>query len=135
MADRHPVIRIRRIYGDDEVTLGMLSFKTFSCFTVENPWLENVPYVSCIPPGRYLLKLGRYNAGGYDAYEVQEVQGRTLIKMHIANLPTEVDGCMGVGDSITRLNGELAVSNSRDTFDRLMEMLDRAKYVWLALED
>ncbi len=135
MSEPYPVVEIQRVYGDDDVTLGMLKHKTFKCFTVELPWKNNIPFVSCIPPGRYLMKLGRYNRGGYDAYEVQEVPGRTLIKLHIANLPEDVFGCIGPGDSITHLNDALGVGNSRDTYDKFMEMLDHAKYVWLSIEE
>ena len=135
MSEQYPVVRIERIYQDDDATLGMLSHKTFNCFTVERPWLNNIPFVSCIPPGKYLMKLGRYNAGGYDAYVVQEVPGRSLIKLHIANLPSEILGCIGFGDSITRLNDSLGVGNSRETFENFMDMLDRASKVWLSIEE
>lgn len=72
----------------------------FQCYTVERPWLDNQPGVSCIPEGHYSLRLGRYNRGDYPAYEVtNNPPGRSLIKIHIANVATDVMGCIGLGQN------------------------------------
>ncbi len=93
-------------------------------WVIERPWLGNRPMESCIPAGTYMLKLGRYNRGGYAAYEIMDVRDRTLIKQHIANFPTDVLGCQGIGERFGILRGELAVLRSRIAFERYMVALD-----------
>ena len=101
-------------------TYGKLSIENFDCFTVERPWLNNKVRESCIPEGLYKCKLGRYNKGGYTAYEVQDVPGRSLIKIHIANYPRDVMGCIGLG---TTYSGNL-VGSSKSAY---MEFMDHMR--------
>ena len=35
----------------------------FTAFTVERPWMNNLPFISCIPPGSYTANLGIYYGG------------------------------------------------------------------------
>ncbi len=131
-----PVIQLERLksLSGPEQTIGMLVAPGgFKCFTIERPWVNNAPYVSCIPEGLYLLKYGRYNRGDYDAYEFNKVRDRTLIKIHVANRAIDVLGCIGLGDSISRLNDDLAVLNSQDAFDRFMAVMDKAPKAYLSI--
>ena len=100
----------------------------FKCYTVERPWLENQRGVSCIPEGTYRIFKSRYHRGDYDCYEVEGVQGRSLIKIHIGNWPENFEGCIGLGKEITPLsksgNPVLAVSSSGDTFKNWMAVMD-----------
>ena len=102
--------------------------KASECFTVERPWLDNKPSVSCIPEGTYKIFRSTYHRGGYPCFEVSDVKGRSLIKIHIANWPKDVHGCIGMGNKITPLNLEgkpvLAVSSSRYTFNEWMETME-----------
>lgn len=88
--------------------------------TVERPWFNNAVGISCIPLGEYVCKPSRYNRGGYDAIEVTNVDGRTHIKIHIANEPSEVAGCIGTGVRHGALNGNWAVLSSESAFNSLM---------------
>lgn len=89
----------------------------FSCYTVERPWIDNLPNVSCIPPGEYNLVWGRYNRGGYDVYEVQGVPGRSLIKVHRGNTMHDLRGCIAPGDALGCINGVWAVLRSRPALE------------------
>lgn len=101
----------------------------WGCLAVERPWAGNAPFISCIPAGVYEIKLDRYHRGDYPAYEVLNVVGRTEIKIHIANLAIEVNGCIALGqyegcivpkeDTVARWG----VTNSRATFKRFMELM------------
>ncbi len=130
-----PVIRLDRLKslsGPDQ-TIGEVIYGDFRCFSIENPWVNNAPYVSCIPEGLYLIKYGRYNRGGYDAYELNNVRDRTLIKIHVANTSSDVFGCIGLGDSISRLNDSLGVLNSQDAYDRWMSVMDKVARAYLSI--
>lgn len=93
--------------------------------TVEKPWLQNSVMWSCIPEGDYICKPSYYNKHNYAAVEVTNVPGRKNILFHIANWPSDVEGCIGVGKRIgclTKNSGstELAVTNSTQAFKEFM---------------
>ena len=111
----------------------------WECLTVERPWLGNTPSVSCIPDGVYELELGTYHRGGYAAYELVHVVGRSLIKIHRANLAAEVQGCIGVGldegwmaarprPQNPNPKPRWGVTNSKATFDEFMRRMDGRKH-------
>lgn len=85
--------------------------------TVEDDWKDNTPGESCIPPGpghgviTYTLRRSWYHAGGYEAFEVVSVPGRSRILVHIANTEENVKGCIGVGLRM----GKLLVPKDEDT--------------------
>ena len=105
-------------------TFGRLSVGSFSCFTVERPWEYNEPFESCIPEGEYVMKRSQYHRGGYATYEVVDVPGRSLIKVHIANTMLDVLGCIGVGRALGFVNDLWAIKKSKLTFERFMEAMD-----------
>lgn len=118
---------LRRIMEDDHAMLGALRDREHNplCLTLEPPWRENAPRVSCIPPGVY--RLGLRTVGGWHAklleqfgakfhkgaIELLDVPGRSAILFHPLNYHTQTDGCIGPGR--TRMkgpDGALAVGNS-----------------------
>lgn len=118
-------------------TFGQLLTEAGSIYaTVERPWLNNLQKQSCIPEGRYLLKMrdsdvvkrtthGRFTRG----WEITNVQGRTYIMFHVANWPKDLEGCIGIGDRITQLGAEIGVTNSGLKFAQFMAEL-AAKPSW-----
>lgn len=85
----------------EDGTFGTLSVDDCLYSTVERPWLGNQPRISCIPEGIYTCTLTNSStnraAGMAVAYEVLDVRDRDLIKIHVANWPTDVLGCIGLG--------------------------------------
>lgn len=68
-------------------------------YTIERPWVNNKVGESCIPCGMYTLRhcatsktMPKEYKG--ETYEVENVQGRSLIKLHVANKPLELEGCI-----------------------------------------
>jgi len=124
------MIELLRRYNPDG-TFGQMTLEDGSVFaTVERPWLDNQVGVSCIPEGVYTLALrdsevvnrtthGKYQRG----WNVTNVPERSLIMIHIANFPHDVQGCIGVGLKQGYLAGKYAVLQSRFAFDRLMAKL------------
>lgn len=95
--------------------------------TVERPWLQNARKISCIPEDSYICVPRVFHNKGnpYPAVEVTNVPNRTDILFHIANWPTDVEGCIGVGKLISCLtknagSTELAVSHSTEAFKEFM---------------
>lgn len=100
---------------------GMLSLEDgFQCYTVERPWLDNEPWVSCVPEGVYELNSARFR-DKYDTFELLDVPGRTRIKIHIANEMEELHGCIGLGLGLGYVHGRWAVTSSGAAFDEFME--------------
>ena len=98
--------------------------------TVEQPWNDNRPGKSCIPEGEYQCESAMYYAGDgvggkrdYPAIEIfgSLLNGRTLIKMHIANVPSELRGCIAFGLAPGWYRGQWSVRNSTDAFAEVMK--------------
>lgn len=123
-------VRLYRVLYTTKGVLGRLFYKNFECWTVERPWLDNEPFVSCIPEGRYELGLRRSGVverstrGQYlEGWEVCGVPGRTFIMLHPANRPGELEGCIAPGLKASWPRGgmgEPAVFDSQMAFRRLM---------------
>lgn len=85
----------------------------------------------CIPTGTYTLALGMYYHGDgpggkpdYPAYEVLNVPKRSEIKLHVANKPSELRGCIAPGRGyFTNDEGVYGVTESRAAFAELMASL------------
>ncbi len=67
---------------------------------------------------------GRYEEG----WEIQDVEGRTYIMFHPGNIVKHTDGCVLVGEEKIIYKDGLFITNSQDTFDEFMEVLDRRLY-------
>jgi hypothetical protein len=73
------------------------------CSTIELPWNENKPQVSCIPEGRYELKK-RYTLRFGRHLILMNVPGRSYILLHAANdALKEIKGCIA---PVSLLTGE-----------------------------
>ena len=90
------------------------------CVTLEPPWMQNRPFISCIPAGCY--KAVRCNSPKYgNTFEIVDVEGRSLILFHPGNWPSQTEGCVLLGQYPAKLRGKRAVANSGNTFHRFME--------------
>ena len=92
-------------------------------FTVERPWLNNKPTVSCIPEGTYPCQPRKYYRGGYEAIEVLDVPDRSYILIHRGNTMDDLAGCIAPGMDLGYVNKKWAVTNSREAFAYVMDEL------------
>ena len=100
-------------------TLGRLTYEDKQWWTIERPWLNNQPNISCVPCGVYPMRRF-YDVHGYRSsknitddyvWEICEVPDRTVILVHVANRSYNVEGCVGLGIGLYE---DLAgVANSR----------------------
>jgi hypothetical protein len=63
------------------------------------------------------------DGSSYPALEVMNVHDRTNIEIHIANTMDDLQGCIGVGEELGFVKGKWAVTNSRATYEKLMEVI------------
>lgn len=114
-----PEVSLTRIFYGAAVTLGLLRWRGEMVYTVEDAWADNRRMESCIPDGTYRVVPRRFNRGGYDAWEITGVPGRTTILIHRGNRAADVTGCVIVGTELGVLAGDLAVLQSAAAFAQL----------------
>lgn len=129
------MIHINRFvdYGTKkEGTFGTLSFDDFFCYTVECSWNNNERYISCIPTGEYYLekhvspKFGDcaiIYGNSVSKYPDNNSQ-RSSILIHPANFSYQLEGCIGLGEQFTEINGTIGVSNSRKTVGTFLNLIN-----------
>lgn len=125
------VVKITRGYKTAEVTLGILQIENMDhdpIYTLENPWLNNKPYISCIPEGDYIAQ--PFNGAKYkDVYEIVPVQDRSAILIHHGNYEKDTMGCVLVGLSSGMMDGKPAIMQSRNAMKYLKSLLGKEQFV------
>ncbi|MCS7003802.1 MAG: DUF5675 family protein [Cytophagales bacterium] len=128
----------RQTYTDKQV-LGELTLYNpngqvlFKCKTLELPWRDNQPKISCIPTGNYRAVFRGANEGSgkygnhyriFQADGVSEVPGRSFILIHHGNTFWDIKGCILIGVSHQDLNkdGYCDVTASRPTMAKLVDI-------------
>ena len=102
-------------------TVGRVLAGDWECYSIERPWLNNRPNVSCIPEGDYTCQPFSGNRFK-DVVQIMDVPGRTFILFHAANWPHEVEGCIGVGNYFVSDARNPAVYNSKDTLAEFFDV-------------
>lgn len=108
------------------------------CFTLELPWKDNLPSVSCIPAGDYVCRRdmhGKTKPNPYQVWEVTGVPGRSEIHIHKGNRARDVLGCIIVGERLGMLGGERAVLDSAKAFAHLMRLTESHDSITLHIKD
>lgn len=125
------IVTLKRAYMTDEVTMGMIKIQGVDhppIFTLENPYIDNKPYISCIPPDSYVCE--KFNGAKFkDVWQLMGVPDRSYILIHHGNREADTSGCVLVGLGAGILNGEPAVLSSRDAMDLLRDILGRKSFI------
>ena len=81
---------LTRLRQTDQGTEGFLTVPElgFACFTLELPWRENRPCVSCIPPGTY--PIGWRVTRRRSTYHIRNVPKRSYILIHSGNYAGDI---------------------------------------------
>lgn len=121
---------LKRSYTD-QGTFGKLydSEDKVICYTVEQLWKDNKPFVSCIPEGKYKLvdfKSSKYGETvalvNHDNHVYAHKNGpgdRYACLLHAANYAPQLQGCIAPGSKLGVVSGHWAVLNSRNTLKSL----------------
>ena len=102
----------------DQFIYGVLEDENngFHLQTLENPWLNNEPYISCIPSAIYECQ--RINSPRFgNTFEVIDVPERTHILFHWGNYEKDTLGCILLG--LSRAPG--MITSSRKAFGEFMK--------------
>jgi hypothetical protein len=128
----HLVIERKRVESEGIFSQWSVDGEPF-CVGVSRPWVDNKPFLSCIPAGDYSLvpwdspKYGAVVAFVnpdlhiyLDAHDVKDERARDKCLIHAANFPHELQGCEAPGVAVVRfaVHG-WGVTHSRRTLERL----------------
>ncbi len=123
-------VHLSRGHKDKHVTLGMLQIEGLPhkpIYTLENPWLDNTPWKSCIPSGDY--ECAPYDSPKYPrVFQVRNVPDRTYILFHSGNYERNTKGCILLGMGAGDMNGEPAVLNSRKAVRYFKDLIGDEKF-------
>ena len=111
---------------------GQLQVDGLRLHTIERPWIDNRPHISCIPTGEYYIeptespKYGDVWAivGGSVSRHKTDYSARFACLFHPANYASQLEGCIAVGRSTgVRDDAEKswAVWNSKDALEGLVD--------------
>ena len=96
---------------------------TAVCHTIELPWKENEPGISCIPEGKYVL-VKRYSKKFGWHLLVEGTVSRSLILLHPANdAKKDLRGCIA---PVSTLTGPGKGTQSRLAFKKLIALVYQA---------
>lgn len=130
------VVTLTRGFKTDKVTLGMLQVRGEDhepIYTLENPWKDNKPFISCIPADSYS---GRpYDGRKYkNVFIVDGVPERSGILFHHGNFEEDTSGCILVGMSAGKLRGEPAIKDSKKAMEYLRLLLGGEGFILVIKE-
>jgi hypothetical protein len=125
------IATLQRAHHGDDVTLGMLKFQDVEhrpIYTLENPFIDNKPYISCILPDSYVCD--KFNGAKFkDVWQLMGVPDRSHILIHHGNTEADTSGCILVGLAAGRLNGQPAVLHSRDAMDLIRDIVGKKSFI------
>ncbi len=116
---------LRRIEQTAKCVRGVLTIDNrYVCMTLERPWLDNKPNISCIPFGLYICR--RIISPHFGTtFEVQGVPGRSHILIHAGNSPKDTEGCILLGKTLPPHVAEIRESRAAlNTFKELLAGID-----------
>src|SRR5260221_6285664 len=105
------------------------------CSTIELPWKENKPQVSCIPEGKYELKK-RYTPRFGNHFILMNVPNRSFILLHAANdALKEMRGCIA---PVSFLTGDGKGTQARAALAKVVKAvnpeLEKGNQVFLTIQ-
>ena len=120
-------VTLTRKKQTDCYTIGVLHIKTqnlvWSCFTLELPWLNNKPQISCIPKGKYPCFRVKSSKFG-DTFEIANVPCRMGILFHAGNSKKDTKGCVLLGTAAHTSGDYAYLEASRAAMRTFREMLE-----------
>jgi hypothetical protein len=125
-----PIVILTRNSDNGIETLGTLTYGNFTCKTLERPNKGNQPNISCIPVGTYTCKYTFSFKFLKYTYELQNVPNRSGIRIHSANLYSQLLGCIALGDSYSDINADkqLDILNSRATITAFENLMNKQPF-------
>ena len=127
-------IYLTRLKDTGKETLGYLSIATgsqsLSLQTLELPWRDNKPDISCIPEGIYAFEKW-YSLKFKTVIRLLHVPGRSDILIHPANFVRQLKGCIAPGLSLADIDGDgkIDVVKSRQAVYNLLAVAPETGFI------
>ena len=109
-------VELRRHWYSPTATIGTLRVGETECYSIELPWKNNERGISCIPQGTYPMVLEHSLRFNRKLWELKNVPNRSEVKLHPANVASQLEGCIAPGL-------QLGVMQSGTALDALMKVL------------
>lgn len=115
---------VRDHISTDSPTVGRLYAGDLDLFTLELPWQDNKPNISCIPEGRYKVTLAYSHRFQRVMPRILNVPSRDGILIHPLNEVQQTQGCVGVG--MQRSDDERIIMGSKIAYGLFYQWLAEA---------
>lgn len=128
-----PRFTVGKLYHGDE----------FIAYSMELPYKDNKPNISCVPGGDYYIRPTHSPKFG-NVYYLESVHNgivglqsghRTHILFHSANTPSDLKGCIALGSTTGVLKSEVAVLNSKISTNSFFYLLDGGEHLLRIVRD
>lgn len=117
------MLTLKRVSHTQTETFGVLLWSDVPfAVTLEDPWRENQPFVSCIPKGNYVCKRKISPKFG-ETFEITSVPGRSHVLFHAGNTHKDTEGCVLLGKEFGPVNGLNGILEPKPAFDLFMAKL------------
>jgi len=128
-------LRLVRVTEHNGATLGVLCIDDSpEMVTLEDAWRDNERQISCIPQGRYKIKLHRSPRFGL-TYQIMDVPERSQILFHAGNTHKDTHGCVLLGLQYGKLDKDTAILASKSAFTKFMELMNGVAEAQLIIID
>lgn len=93
--------------------------------TLELPWKDNQPRVSCIPEGAHEFSRRYSPHNGCEVFTGVHIEGRSYINIEAANYVRQLLGCIALGKTIFDLDGDGIddTAHSKQAFREFMDAM------------
>ena len=126
-APEPPEVHLKRIQQNKYQTQGELWYQGKRlAYILENPWLNNQVEISCIPAGHYIMR--QFESPNFGlCFDIPNVPGRSLIRMHAGNTFKDTLGCLLPGKAWKDIDGDQIkdVTDSRRTLAKLLKIIPK----------
>lgn len=131
------IVTLTRHVRQPKGTLGRINYDEFAGKTLELPWLNNAPKISCIPIGDYPTIWSFSPHFKRFTYEVTGVKGRAGIRIHAANFTRQLLGCIAIGDEFKDLDsdGSTDILHSGATLSKFETLMLRKSFNLRVVDD
>lgn len=103
VASGSPVtLTITRQHSDDKCTSGQIAINgKIVGYTLERPWVGNIPLISSIPQGKYIAFVRTQTKDRW-RIELKNVPDRSPIQLHVGNFISDGVGCILIGRNLSK---------------------------------
>lgn len=129
MAEDVKKVVLQRFESSEEGTFGRINCGNFNCFSLERPVVVNRPNLDAIPSGVYMVTWTYSPHFKRPMYLVKEVKGRSGVRIHSANLTSQLNGCISLGSKLGKLGGKKALLLSKPAIRQFEQLMDKKDFI------